>query len=561
MNVVRQANTEITGAELVARLLQEYSVTHVFFVDAMLRMSLGVMDRIGIQPVLCHSEASAAYMADGYARVTRRPGVCMAQSVGAANLAAGLQDAFLAQSSVLAITGRQHPQRQHRNAYQEIPHESLFKDVTKFTARMEAPLQIQHLFRQAFRECTSGTPRPVHLDLLHYKGDDTENCVLSEPIVTEKRFCSVPAFRTQADPSDIQTAADLINRAVRPCIMAGVGAVVSGAEEAIAKLVEKISAVFVCTVDAKGCLVDSHPLNAGPSGTYSRACANQLLSEADLVIFLGCDTGDQVTNLWTNPVPGDVATIQMDPDASEIGRNYPGSYGVQADIKLGVEQLLAKVSSSPRDAWRARIGSVVKAWREELHPHVYSQSSLMRPERLCRELGEVLPQDVVVVADTGYSAVWTGMFLPISAPTQTFMRAAGSLGWAFPAALGAKCGVPQRPVVCFTGDGGMYYHLQELETARRCGINAVTVVNNNSHMLPARIIDQMYGPSNPSRKFLELRETNFANLAKEFGCLGIRVENAADFKPAFQKALAAEVPVVIDVVSDHHAHPPPIWKP
>ena len=161
----------MTGARMVARMLQAHGVDHVFFMDAILRRALAEMEDCGIRRILGHSEKAVAYMADGYARIAGRPGVCMAQSVGAANLASGLQDPWLGQSAVIALTGRHVAPFQYRNAYQEVEHAPLFAPVTKFSGRADTLEQIPHLLRMAFREATSGTPRPVHLDIAGFTGD------------------------------------------------------------------------------------------------------------------------------------------------------------------------------------------------------------------------------------------------------------------------------------------------------------------------------------------------------------------------------------------------------
>jgi acetolactate synthase-1/2/3 large subunit len=177
----------------------------------------------------------------------------------------------------------------------------------------------------------------------------------------------------------------------------------------------------------------------------------------------------------------------------------------------------------------------------------------IRPERLCKELTEVLPDNGVVVADTGHSGIWTGTMMELTSPGQAFYRCAGSLGWAFPASLGVKCALPDRPVVCFNGDGGFFYHLTELETAARFGINAVIIVNNN-HALSQeqRLFNAAYGGEQRGRahEMWVFKEVNLANVAREMGCVGIRVEHPKEIKPAIQEALNAGKPAVVDVVSD-----------
>ncbi len=187
----------------------------------------------------------------------------------------------------------------------------------------------------------------------------------------------------------------------------------------------------------------------------------------------------------------------------------------------------------------------------------------LRPERLCREIEALLPADAILVSDTGHSGIWSGMHIELTRPTQTYLRAAGSLGWGLPAALGAKCACPDRPVLCFTGDGGFYYHLAELETALRYGINAVIVVNDNHSLSQeTEVFDQAYGGK--QRRGLEMwqfRDVDLAAVARAFGCHGERVERPEQIRPALQRALSCGQPAVVDVVTDIQVLGPLPWAP
>jgi acetolactate synthase-1/2/3 large subunit len=198
-----------------------------------------------------------------------------------------------------------------------------------------------------------------------------------------------------------------------------------------------------------------------------------------------------------------------------------------------------------------------------MEPLLTSDTVPIRPERLCRELTQALPADAILVSYTGYSAIWTGTLVRLTEPGQTYLRAAGSLGWAFPAALGAQCAAPGRPVVCFTGDGGFLYHLSELETASRYGIQAVTVVNNNSGLAQAIPgIRRAYGQRPGDRQSLyHFRDVNYAHIAREMGCLGLRVEHPVEIASALQEALASGRPAVVDVVTDLTCEAPEPWAP
>lgn len=556
-------SNEITGARYLAEALKHLGVTHVFFMDAVLRRALVEMEQVGITRVLAHSEKGAAYMADAYARVTGRVGVCMAQSVGAANLAAGLQDAYLHRAPVLAITGRKPAGWRDRNAYQEIDHAPLFEAVTKMHADVETIEEFPRYLEQAFREATDGTPRPVHLDLNGLGGQLIEDGTLAGPDMPDASVGRYPVRRLGPDPAETEVAAARLAKAGKPVLVAGTGAIQAEAYDAVRSLAEGHSLPIATSLGGRGIVPTTHPLHIGVVGTYSAPVTNQLVHEADLVLYVGCHTGDQATNDWTVPAPG-TAVIQIDVDGREAGRNYPGVTGVVGDPGLALDALAAAMDDALDWAdWAADAGGRIDAWRESMTEHRTSDAAPMRVERLCHEISETLPEDGILVADTGYSGIWTGTVLDLKHPGQTYLRAAGSLGWSLPAALGAKAGAPDRPVVCFTGDGGLYYHVPELETARRRGLPVVVVVNNNSCFgQGVDKVRELYGdtPGNPD-ELNRFTDTNFAEVARAFGCEGIRVERPEEIRPALERALAMNVPVLVDVVTDPEPRAPAAWTP
>ena len=554
---------KMTGARLLAQMLKAYGVTHVFFMDAILRRALAEMEDVGIKRILGHSEKAVAYMADGYARVSGRPGVCMAQSVGAANLASGMQDPYLGHSAVIAFTGRHVAPNQYRNAYQEVAHEPLYTAVTKFHGRIDTLEQIPHLMRQAFREATTGTPRPVHLDMAGYTGDAVTPLEGTFDIVADEAHTRYPAFRPAPDPAGVQRATAAIKASSRPVIVADRGVIISEASEAVARLAERIQAPVVATLDAKHAMTEDHPLFRGMLGSYGRSCANHVVAEADLVVYAGSNTSDHTTANYKMPKEG-TAIIQIDLDPVEIGRNYPGVIGIQSDVRAALEALATAATAVKRDDWLAHTMKFVTEWRAEAEKARASDEVPLRPERICRELTELLPKDAILIADTGYAALWTGTLVYLRHSTQRYFRAAGSLGWSFPASLGAKCAAPDRPVICFCGDGGFFYHLPELETARRRGIKTVTIVNNNHSLGQGlRNLNIAYQGRDQTNKgeCFEFLPTDFASVAKSFGCFGATVERPQDFRKAFEAAMASDLPAVIDVKTVFAHQAPMAWVP
>ena len=555
--------SKMSGARFIAETLKGYKVTHVFFVESILNRALVEMEELGIRRILTHSEKTAAYMADGYARASNKPGVCMGQSVGTANLASGLQDPFLGFSPVIALTGKKPPLFQYRNAYQEIPHMPLFEPVTKYNVSVDAIEQLPYLLRQAFREATSGAPGPVHLELIGHIGQVTETSEAEMEVVVEEAFTAYPSFRPEPETESLAEAARMLENADRPVIVAGGGARASSAGPEIIKLAEMLSNPVATSLAGKDTLVDSHPLNVGVVGTYSRWCANRVVSEADLVLFIGCHTGDQVTNNWT--IPGmSVPVIQIDIDPLELGRSYPNAVPLVGDPKVTVRKMTECLGKGgEKKAWTERAQKFVKEWRDEAEPLRNSDATPIRVERLCKEITDALPSDAILVADTGNSGIWTGTMAYLTHPGQSYIPAAGSLGWAFPASLGVKCGAPERPVVCFTGDGGIFYHISELETASRCGIKTVTVVNNNHGLCQVLGLVNMAYEDRPGNRgeLYQFKDVNFANIANEMGCFGIRVERPQEISEALREALASDLPAVVDVVTDPQCKAQPPWKP
>ena len=270
-----------------------------------------------------------------------------------------------------------------------------------------------------------------------------------------------------------------------------------------------------------------------------------MVNGADLVCFIGSETGGMTTHFWAVPKIGTPA-IQIDIDPEALGRNYPLLAGVNGDAKVTLARMLAaadRASAGKRKAWVEEAQKICKEWAAKYKPALTSDAVPIRPERICAELTRHVPDNGIVVVDTGHGGMWMGGMYDLTSPAQSYMRSAGHLGWAFPAGLGAKCACPDRPVVTFTGDAGLWYHIAEIETAARWRINAVTVVNNNSSGNQSkRGFDRVYGgtQTEQAREMWTFSKVNFARIAEDMGAVGIRVEKPADIGPAIAQALEGE---------------------
>jgi len=554
-------NAKRPGAEVLADMLAGYGVTHVFMVPAVLRRTFAEMERrTKIARVHTHGEKSAAYMADGYARASGKPGVCMAQVIGALNLAAGLRDAFLAHSPVIAMTGGRDPKTKFRKVYQEIDDVPVFEPVTKMNVTVDEVSRIPDMIRQAFRTAVSGAPGPVHLQFRGNEGQiDLEEAEME--VLVEEQFARVPPFRPEPQSEHVKRALDILQKAEKPVIVAGGGVRASGAGRELIALVEALQIPVATSLNGKDVIPGTHPLSVGVVGSYSRESANRCVTQADLVCFIGSETGGMTTHFWRVPKIG-VPAIQIDIEAESLGRNYPLQASVLGDAKAVLTKMLGqidKTSAARRAKWIEQVAAMRAEWYAKYKAHLESESVPIHPARICYELTHHVPDDAIVVVDTGHAGMWMGGMYDLRKSTQSYIRSAGHLGWAFPAGVGAKAACPDRPVVVFTGDAGFWYHIGEIETAVRWKITSITVVNNNGGGNQSkRGFDRAYGGEQTAqaRELWTYNPMNFAKLAEDMGALGIRVENPADIAPALKQALAANRPVVIDIITDIEALAP-----
>jgi acetolactate synthase-1/2/3 large subunit len=544
-----------TGAEVLAEMLSAYGVTHFFLVPSVFNLGLMEMERrTDIVRVHAHGEKAAAYMADGYARVTGRAGVCAAQVVGALNLAAGLRDAYLAHSPVVALTGGRHPRLKFKRVYQEVDDVPAFEQLTKFNATVDDVTRFPDMIRQAFRSATTGCPGPVHLQFQGNEGQIESDSAPME-LIAEPRFGSVPPFRPRPEDADVAAALAQLRAARRPVLVVGGGARISGAAAEVIRIAEALQIPVATSLNGKQVVPATHPLSVGVVGSYSRECANQVVAQADLVCFVGSEAGGMVTAFWTLPKPG-TTVVQIDIEAANLGRNYPLAAAVNGDAKVSLQRMLELNGDEPalaRDEWLDQVRGICAAWREEHAPLIGSEEAPIRPERLASDLSRLVPDNAAVVVDTGHSGVWMGGYFDVTSPEQSYIRSCGHLGWAFPAGLGVKAGAPDRPVVVFTGDAGMWYHIGEIETAVRWKLNTITVVNNNSGGNQTRNgYNQVYADQGleQDRELWAFNEVDFAKIAEDMGAVGLRVDKPAELEPAMARALEADRPVVINVRTD-----------
>jgi acetolactate synthase I/II/III large subunit len=546
----------VQTSEQIADMIGGYGVSHFFFVPVILPEAMKRMSAIGITPVMCHGEKAAAYMADGYARVSGKVGVCGAQAIGSSNLAAGLRDPYMAWVPVVALSGVPSAATRHRNLYQDVDDHGAFEAVTKWNGHVPDDSRFPDLLRQAFRAAASPACRPVHLEIAGATGATGDGAAGGDGRA-EPRYGLAPSDRPQADPAAVARALSVLAAAQRPVVLAGNGVARSGAAAEVREFAEAAQLPVVTSLNGMATIPYDHPLYHGVAGHYGADGANRVLSEADVIVVLGSSLGSMTTGNWTL-IADRAAIIQVDARGEEIGRNFPVAVPLVADVRAAVGQLTAGLSETAPQPWLDRVAHLRAEWRREIAEAESSGAVQIRPERLFAQVAAEMADDGIIVGDTGHAGAWSARHIQLRGG-QSMIRAAGSLGWSLPAAIGAKCALPDREVICLTGDAGFYYHIAELETARRYGVNVIVVVNNNRSMnQEARLWDAGNADQEKNWAFTD---ASFTDVARGFGCHAERVDDPADFAGALDKARAAGLPAVIDVRTDPAVVAPPSYSP
>lgn len=542
------------GQQFLAELVRRTEVKAVFFVPTFLYPTLVELARDPVKRVLCHSEKAAGYMADGYAQASGKPTIVIAQGgPGATNLYAGLADAWQSHTPLLAVTPVLPDARYQGNSYQEAYVD--FRPVTKYDAEVRSIDRMAEFFGKAYRAMTTGAPRPVHL----YLDGALETAEAEFDFrYLDPRYFAYPAFRPRADDELVEQAILELRSAKRPVMVCGRGTIVSGAWEEVTALAERLALPVTTTLNGKGSIDERHPLALGVTGTYRRPSTDAAIAEADLVLYVGGHQGGATTNLKRMPKPG-VRVIHIDINPAQPGANYPNVLPLVGDARTVLRQMLELAGSGKQrepGEWVRKAQKDLQQWRESENAHMQENTIPIRPERLAAQLVKACPRDTLFVADTGYVGTWAGVFMALPAG-RNFLHCEGSLGWAFPAAMGAKAAAPERTVVAFTGDGGFFYHLAEIETAVRNGINVITVVLNNQAMaFQTHLLRSLWPDSRNLDKLSEFGLTNFAGVAREMGAWGVRVTDPQAIDKAIRDAIDSNRPAVIDVVIDQTAVAP-----
>ncbi len=552
---------QMTGAEAMVRMLEAHGVSHMFglcgdttlpFYDALAQLDHGITH------FLTRDERHAAYMADAYARVTGRPGICEGPSGGGATyILPGLVEANESSVPVLAITTDVATTSRGRYPLTELDQVALMRPLTKWNASLDNAARLPAAVRQAFRAMTTGRPGAAHLALPF----DTQKAAVDQAeIWADPRHRVFPAERAAPDPQAIRDAAEALDGARRAVAICGGGPVLAGAEAALAQLAGALDLPVATTVSGQGAIAETHSQALGVVGSNGGVPATRaVVDDADVVLFVGCRAGSVTTERWRSPAPGRTV-IHIDSDPMVIGANYPTDVAICADARLALEALADAVETRGI-APQGGAARAAKAWTEKLaafHPLAAGAGRPIRPEAVIAALMEVLDDDAVICADPGTPCPYFSAHYRWPRAGRHFItnRAHGALGYALAAAMGAQVGRPGAKVLSVMGDGSFGFCCGEFETLVRYDIPVTSIVFSNA----------VYGwikagqDAGFGRRFynVDFSRTDHAAVARAFGVRSWTVEDPAELGPVLREAVAHDGPTLVDVISQplHEAAAP-----
>ena len=529
----------MNGAQILIECLKREGVKAIFGYPG--GQVLPLFDKLydsDIRFILVRHEQGAAHAADGYARATGKPGVCIATSgPGATNLVTGIANAYMDSIPMIAITGQVKTFLIGNDAFQEADVTGITRPITKHNFLVKDVKDLARTMREAFYIATTGRPGPVVIDV----PSDVQlaECEFKWPEAVDIRSYN-PTY--QGHPGQIKKAAKLIAGSKRPIIYAGGGIITSGASEELKELVLKLNAPITWTLMGIGSFPSDHELSLGMLGMHGTAYANHSIMESDLIIAVGARFDDRVTGRLDAFAPH-AKIIHIDIDPSSISKNVKVDVPIVGDAKMILGELLKEIKKVPDTTeWL----KTVKAWKDK-HPMQYKQDGLLKPQYVIEQLYELTKGDCIITTEVGQNQMWAAQWYKYKNP-RTFISSGGlgTMGFGFPAAMGAKIACPDKLVVDIAGDGSIQMNIQELGTCICNKINVKVFILNNGYLGMVRQWQELFYKKRYSH--VCITSPDFVKLAESYGAVGIRVTKKEEVRPALERAIAEDNVVFVDFV-------------
>ncbi len=528
-----------TGAKILIEGLQHEGVEVIFGYPG--GAILPVYDELynsRMKHILVRHEQAAAHAADGYARASGRVGVCLSTSgPGACNLVTGIATAYMDSIPVVAITGQVPTALLGNDAFQESDITGITAPITKYNYLVKDVADLGRVVREAFYISGTGRPGPVLIDL----PKDIQNAGLADETPLPEHVALrgyQPTYRGHA--RQIDTALRMMAEAERPVIYAGGGIILSGASQELVELAERMGIPVTTTLMGLGCIPCDHPLNLGMLGMHGTCYANYAVTDCDLLIAVGVRFDDRVTGRIEAFAPG-AQIVHIDIDPAEIGKNKPIDVPIVGDAKTVLQAMIQRMKPpGARGKWQDQI----RVWKEK-YPLQYREDGALRPQYIIRELSDLLKGEAVIVSEVGQNQMWTAQYFCFKKPrTWITSGGLGTMGYGFPAAMGAHFAQPEVPVFVIAGDGSFQMNIQELGTVAQYNIPVKVVILNNMYLGMVRQWQEIFYDRRYS--YTELPSVEFVKIAAAYGIDGVRVETCDEVLPALKLALDTDGPFVMD---------------
>jgi acetolactate synthase-1/2/3 large subunit len=542
---------KITGAQLITRLLEHHGITIVPGIPGGANLPLyDALHGSRLRHVLARHEQGAGFIAQGMARVTGQPAVCIGTSgPGATNLLTAIADAKLDSIPLVAITGQVPRAMIGTDAFQEIDTYGLTVPVTKHNYLVRAAAELLDVIPDAFRIAASGRPGPVLVDV----PKDVQTEVVDVERLPEPGCGASPP---RPRDGDVTRAAMLLNEATRPVCLIGAGVIAAGASDQVRRLAERTSMPVAATLLGLGVLPHDHPLFLGMVGMHAARATNLVLEECDLLLALGMRFDDRATGKAAEFCPR-ARIIHVDIDASELGKIKQPALGIEADVGAFLRALEPLVDGRAGGDWLARLAAL----RAACPLAMPDTGDPCAPYGIIRQTAACLDARAVITSDVGQHQMWAAQAFPFTRPRQWLTSGGlGTMGFGLPAAIGAALAAPDRPVVCFSGDGSLLMNLQELATAAEERVNVKVVLLNNAHLGLVRQQQQLfYGGRFHASRFHA--EPDFVTIARGFGVAAYDLDDAADPLALLARGLQEPGPCLINVPIAPHENVYPMVPP
>ncbi len=526
------------GAQILVDALIEEGVQHVFgYPGGSVLPLFDALYDAPIKFILPRHEQAAAHAADGYARATGKVGVCIATSgPGATNLTTGIATANMDSIPVVAITGQVKTHLIGNDAFQEADVTGITRPITKHNYLVKNVHDLARVIKEAFYIARTGRPGPVVVDV---PVDVTTALLEGAPDKTIR----LPGYKpvTEGHPRQIKLAAAAINAAHKPVLYLGGGVVLSNAAAEARALAEKANMPVAMTLMGLGAFPGDHPLALGMLGMHGTPTANYAVTESDLIISVGARFDDRVTGRIDAFAPS-AKVIHIDIDPSSISKNVRVDIPVVGDARGILSDLTEQATAQPREAWHKQI----TAWKKK-HPLAYDPGSgAIKPQAVLQELCRQAPEDAIITTEVGQNQMWTALWYTFRRPrTLVSSGGLGTMGFGFPAAIGAQVGCPGRLVVDVAGDGSIQMNIQELATVAQYKLPVKVLILNNGFLGMVRQWQELFYQRRYSQTTLN-GNPDFVKLAEAYGVKGMRVTAPGEVPDALREMIRTEGPVFLD---------------